>query len=106
MEGSEELFYNFIFEKAGEIKEMRKGIGGIKGKWMRVAAILVAGVLLCTGCGNGSGDAETVRESTEWQDENITAETEGGQQSGSADGNDGETQTIDAEGYDSEGLWS
>ncbi len=105
MEGSEELFYNFIFEKAGEIKEMRKGIGGIKGKWMRVAAILVAGVLLCTGCGNGSGDAETVRESTEWQDENITAETEGGQQSGSADGNDGETQTIDAEGYDSEGLW-
>mgnify|MGYP002169613640 CR=1 FL=1 len=71
---------------------MRKGMGDIKGKWMRVAAILVAGVLLCTGCGNGSGDKETERESTEWQDENTTAET-GGQQGNNAVASERETRS-------------
>ncbi len=71
---------------------MRRGIVGIEGKLMRGVAVVVAGVLLCTGCGNRSGDAEAERESTEWQAENTTAETEGGQQGSNAVASEGETQ--------------
>ena len=81
---------------------MRRGIVGIEGKLMRVVAVVVAGVLLCSGCGNRSGDAEGERGSAEWQAENIIAETEGGQQDSNAVVSEGETQS-DETGVPAEG---
>ena len=64
---------------------MRKGIAGIKGKWMRIAAVFVAGMLLCAGCGKESGDADTA------------ARTEGEQQGNYAVASEGETQNDETD---------
>lgn len=97
-----------LYLKSWRDKRMRKGIVGIEGKLMQVVAVVMAGVLLCTGCGNGSGDAETKRESTEWQTANTTAETEGGQQDNNAVASEGETRSnetaVPAEGETQEGV--